>query len=128
MRSMILYVGIVCISVSVIGLSYQSRESRQSYQPHETYESRQVDPCATFRPEKYNEVGKWGISCFTTDGKGHWIRQPLLVIGGTQYRFPTPDGYIEKLKDLKYNKQGWGDLDDSIQRLEKVVPEFRRSK
>jgi len=51
-------------------------------------------------PPANTPSSEWNLSKWQTTGQGSWRNQPILTINGTQYRFNSPQEYINKMKGL----------------------------
>lgn len=71
-------------------------------------------------------ISSWYLSSWNTTGNGSWQTQPTLTINGTQYKFNTPQEYIDKLNWLK-SQGATGNLDTFINQFNSALPEFKSS-
>lgn len=60
--------------------------------------AKSMSASSTPTPQK---IQSWNLSSWNTSGSGTWTQQPVLTINGEQFKFDTPQEYINKLQEVK---------------------------
>ncbi len=76
---------------------------RKSETPQTTSQPTQQPTQAQQQPvsQPQSNPTAWHLSAWRTNGKGAFTQQPVLTVGGQQFRFNNPQGYINKMQGLE---------------------------